>query len=104
MRTSRNLTTEKTCAPMDLHAKVCFTTFRLEVRKYCFTCAVADGLMQENDGPFVDEEGNAINYFVNRSTNASAESLNAKIKHFRAQLRGIIDRKFFLFTLMKIYA
>ena len=37
---------EKTCAPMDLHAKVCFTTFRLEVRKYCFTCAVADGLMQ----------------------------------------------------------
>ena len=32
--------------PMDLHAKVCFTTFRLEVRKYCFTCAVADGLMQ----------------------------------------------------------
>ena len=40
MRTSRNLTTEKTCAPMDLHAKVCFTTFRLEVRKYCFTCAV----------------------------------------------------------------
>ena len=45
MRTSRNLTTEKTCAPMDLHAKVCFTTFRLEVRKFCFTCAVADGLM-----------------------------------------------------------
>ena len=45
-RTSRNLTREKTCAPMDLHAKVCFTTFRLEVRKYCFTCAVADGLMQ----------------------------------------------------------
>ncbi|MDY5036593.1 MAG: DDE transposase, partial [Prevotella sp.] len=43
-------------------------------------------------------------YFVNRSTNASAESLNAKIKHFRAQLRGIIDRKFFLFRLMKIYA
>ena len=39
-------TTEKTCAPMDLHAKVCFTTCRLEVRKYCFTCAVADGLMQ----------------------------------------------------------
>ena len=60
--------------------------------------------LQENDGPFVDEEGNAINYFVNRSTNASAESLNAKIKHFRAQLRGIIDRKFFLFRLMKIYA
>ena len=46
MRTSRNLTTEKTCDTMDLHAKVCFTTVRLEVRKYCFTCAVSDGLMQ----------------------------------------------------------
>lgn len=51
-----------------------------------------------------DREDEILNYFVNRSTNASAESLNAKIKHFRAQLRGIIDRKFFLFRLMKIYA
>ena len=51
-----------------------------------------------------DREDDILNYFVNRSTNASAESLNAKIKHFRAQLRGIIDRKFFLFRLMKIYA
>lgn len=51
-----------------------------------------------------DREDEILNYYVNRSTNASAESLNAKIKHFRAQLRGIIDRKFFLFRLMKIYA
>ena len=51
-----------------------------------------------------DREDEILNYFVNRSTNASAESLNAKIKHFRAQLRGIINRKFFLFRLMKIYA
>ena len=51
-----------------------------------------------------DREDEILNYFVNRSTNASAESLNAKIKHFTAQLRGIIDRKFFLFRLMKSYA
>ena len=51
-----------------------------------------------------DCEDEILNYFVNRSTDASAEALNAKIKHFRAQLRGIIDRKFFLFRLMKIYA
>lgn len=51
-----------------------------------------------------DREDEILNYFVNRSTNASAESLNAKIKHFRAQLRGIIDKKFFLFRLTKIYA
>ena len=51
-----------------------------------------------------DKEDKILNYFVNRSTNAAAESLNAKIKQFRAQLRGIIDRRFFLFRLTKIYA
>ena len=45
-----------------------------------------------------------LNFFVNRSTNASAESFNAKIKAFRASLRGVIDIKFFLFRLTKIYA
>ena len=44
-----------------------------------------------------------LNYFVNRSTNASVESLNAKIKDFRAQLRGVIDKKFFIFRLVKIF-
>jgi transposase len=29
-----------------------------------------------------------LNYFDNRSTNASAESFNAKIKAFRSQFRG----------------
>jgi len=43
-----------------------------------------------------DKEDEILNYFIHRSTNAAAESLNAKIKQFRAQLRGIIDRKFFL--------
>ena len=45
-----------------------------------------------------------LNFFVNRSTNASAESFNAKIKAFRASLRGVADLKFFLFRLAKIYA
>jgi len=47
---------------------------------------------------------NIINYFDNRSTNASAESFNAKIKAFRAQHRGVTDVNFFLFRLSKIYA
>lgn len=51
-----------------------------------------------------DRENEILNYFVYRSTNASAESLNAKIKQFRALLRGIVDKKFFLFRLTKIYA
>ena len=33
-----------------------------------------------------------------------AESFNAKIKAFRASLRGIVDEKFFLYRLAKIYA
>ncbi len=45
-----------------------------------------------------------LNYFNNRSTNASAESFNAKIKEFRAQFRGVRDVKFFLFRLTKLYA
>lgn len=51
-----------------------------------------------------DKEDEILNYFIHRSTNAAAESLNAKIKQFRAQLRGIIDRNFFLFRLTRIYA
>ena len=45
-----------------------------------------------------------LNFFNNRSTNASAESFNAKIKAFRAQFRGVKDRTFFLYRLAKIYA
>ena len=49
-------------------------------------------------------EDDVVNFFLFRSTNASAESLNTKIKAFRAQLRGVSDLKFFLFRLTKIYA
>ncbi|MCL7765531.1 transposase, partial [Polaribacter sp. Z014] len=45
-----------------------------------------------------------LNYFNNRSTNASAESFNAKIKEFRTQFRGVRDLKFFLYRLTKLYA
>jgi len=47
---------------------------------------------------------NILNFFDHRSTNASAESFNSKIKSFRAQLRGVTDVKYFLFRLQKIYA
>lgn len=45
-----------------------------------------------------------LNFFNGRSTNAFAESFNAKIKQFRARLRGVIDIKFFFFRLVKLYA
>ncbi len=45
-----------------------------------------------------------LNYFNNRSTNASAESFNAKIKAFRSAFRGVRNVSFFLFRLANIYA
>ena len=53
---------------------------------------------------FFDHETEILNFFDNRSTNASAESFNCKIKTFRAQLRGVSDINYFLFRLQRIYA
>jgi transposase len=47
---------------------------------------------------------NILNFFINRNTNANAESFNAKIKLFRANLRGVTDTEFFLFRLHKLFA
>ena len=47
---------------------------------------------------------NILNYFDNRSTNASAESFNAKIKAFRTQFRGVRNIEFFLFRLTNVFA
>ncbi|WMJ75137.1 transposase [Cytophagaceae bacterium ABcell3] len=47
---------------------------------------------------------NILNFFDNRSTNANAESFNSKIKLFRANLRGVVDTRFFLFRLSKLFA
>ena len=45
-----------------------------------------------------------LNFFVKRNTNANAESFNSKIKLFRANQRGVINTKFFLFRLEKLFA
>ncbi|HSQ98208.1 MAG TPA: transposase [Rickettsiales bacterium] len=51
-----------------------------------------------------DHYEDILNYFDHRSTNASAESFNAKIKAFRTTLRGVNDIPFFLFRVANIYA
>jgi len=48
-------------------------------------------------------EEKILNYFINRSTNASAESFNAKLKGFRSLVRGVRDKAFFLYRISKIY-
>jgi len=47
---------------------------------------------------------NILNFFNNRNTNANAESFNSKIKLFRANQRGVVDVKFFLFRMEKLFA
>ena len=53
---------------------------------------------------FYEHSDEIPNFFDNRSTNASAESMNSKIKAFRVKLHGVNDTKFFIFRLCKIYA
>ena len=45
-----------------------------------------------------------LNYFRRRATNASAEAFNSKVKIFRSQMKGVRDRNFFIFRLVKLYA
>ena len=53
---------------------------------------------------FENHNETIINYFVDRLTNASAESFNAKIKALRSQFRGVGDIRFFMFRLATLYA
>jgi len=48
------------------------------------------------------EEG-ILNYFPNRSTNAGAESFNAKLKGFRNVVRGVRDKKFHLYRVSVLF-
>ena len=53
---------------------------------------------------FYEHYNEILNFYNNSSSNALAESFNAKIKLFRANLRGVADKKFFLFRVAKLYA
>lgn len=52
---------------------------------------------------FYEHYDEILNFYNNRSSNAAAESFNAKIKLFRANLHGVSDKKFFLFRIAKLY-
>ena len=46
---------------------------------------------------FYEHYDEILNFYNHRSSNAMAESFNAKIKLFRQNLRGVADKRFFLF-------
>lgn len=68
------------------------------LRQWCEACD-ASGIpeMQDASASILRHEGRILNFWNNRATNAFAESFNAKLKGFRAMLRGVRDLKFFLF-------
>ncbi|MCG9341820.1 transposase [Staphylococcus aureus] len=49
------------------------------------------------------KEEEVLNFFINRSTNAAAESFNSKAKGFRSELRGVRDLPFFFYRCAMIF-
>ena len=73
-------------------------TAAILLRQWCEACDLsAIPEMEDAAATILRHEGRILNFWNNRATNAFAESFNAKIKQFRAILRGIRDLKFFLF-------
>lgn len=66
----------------------------------------------ENDYPafitasqsILNHKEHILNFFINRTTNALAETFNSKIKAFRASFRGVRDLSFFLYRVSLIFA
>ena len=48
--------------------------------------------------------GEVLNSYNYRASNASAELFNAKIKLLRTKLRGVADKKFILFRIANLHA
>lgn len=68
--------------------------------------AIADCLLREVKSArdsIKDREEYVLNYFITRATNAAAESLNSKLKGFRAPVRGVSDQPFFMYRVCQIF-
>lgn len=75
------------------------------LQDWCRRCKLSNILEMDNvSSSVLRHEGRILNYWNNRATNAYAESFNAKLKHFRAMLRGIRDIHFFLFRCEKYFS
>jgi len=51
-----------------------------------------------------NSSGGILNYLINRSTNASVENFNRKLKSFLSTLRGVNSKDLFFYRLIKLYA
>lgn len=53
---------------------------------------------------FYEHYDEILNFYNNLASNTLTECFNVNIKLFRANLRGVADKKFFLFRLAKLFA
>lgn len=85
--------------------KSCKNSARLNMAKWFDKVSKLPGnYFQTVIETFENHHETILNFFVNRQTNAGAESFNAKVKAFRSQFRGVTDIPFFLFRLSKLCA
>lgn len=79
-------------------ANINFNKWFEKVKQYDFPCFVtaAESIKSHKE--------TILNFFVNRTTNALAESFNSKVKAFRNIFRGVKDVPFFIFRVTKIFA
>lgn len=64
------------------------------------TCTLREVKSVRDTIKFYEDE--ILNYFIAGQTNASAESLNSKIKCFRTRVKGVVDIPFFMFRLATV--
>jgi len=64
------------------------------------SCSIREVKSVRDTIKFYEDE--ILNYFIAGQTNASAESLNSKIKCFRAQVKGVRDIPFFMYRLATV--
>lgn len=87
------------------NAKSSINVARLNLAKWFDKVAkLAGNAFQTVIDTFSNHYDTILNFFVNRQTNAAAESFNAKVKAFRSQFRGVSDIPFFLFRLSLLCA
>ena len=53
---------------------------------------------------FYEHYDEILNFYNNRALNAMANFFNTKIKLFKANLHGVVDKKLFLFRIANLYA
>lgn len=64
------------------------------------SCTIREVKSVRDSIKFYEDE--ILNYFISWQTNASAESLNSKIKCFRTQVKGVNDIPFFMYRIATV--